>query len=75
MAPPLLGDVNAELANSFEVSFGALFKDGNASLVIALANTKMAPHGSRLVDGNSPAAPKSWWVTDEHDAEIGPSCS
>lgn len=61
-APRLLGDVDAELANLFEDAFRALFKDGDASFVIALADAELAPHGGRLFDGDCRAAPRSWRV-------------
>jgi len=62
-APRLLGEIDAELPVRFETAFRALFSNGDAGPVIALAEAELAPHGGRLFDGDCRVAPGSWRVT------------
>ncbi|GAB7530110.1 nucleotidyltransferase domain-containing protein [Pseudomonas sp. 3A(2025)] len=61
-APRLLGDMDPRLAQRFDEAFRALFVSGNASLVIALAEDELAPHGGTLFDGDCRVALASWRV-------------
>jgi hypothetical protein len=50
------------LAGRFASAFRALFVRDEASLIIALAEAELAPHGGPLFDGDRRVAPSSWRV-------------
>ncbi|MBB5281218.1 nucleotidyltransferase domain-containing protein [Pacificimonas flava] len=58
--PRLLTKADHALGGRFDTAFRALFEVGQPDPVIALAESELAPHGGRLLEGDRRTAPAEW---------------
>jgi predicted nucleotidyltransferase len=58
--PNALTAADAKIADQFVIAFSSLFNAGGSTLVLALVDTILAPHGGRIRGGFKQLAPPSW---------------